>query len=339
MLLTLQYGGQMERAQMARKHAEETGMSIRESERVVDCELFLDEYPRWGLGTPHWSVVLHEMFLHATGWGQKEAEHMCCQGCQGSVPEPEPGVDLSTMELVGYWTSRREIQDIYHSIYLLRRAPGTPSCWEWERRWAIHDILASLTVWLQRRTPPAATREWSRMGQEGSYKVTLWVACHRALETAEALHSDLERLKRGRRRSQAHSWSQSRGRSGTWSRAHSRTPSQTHSRGPSQDQTRAGSWSCHHGDPQGICPWSPDRPPPQRRVSFHKPTNVKEPVKEEASSLMEPSVDDLEMWLDFKQVSWAPPHGGESWQPYPESRIGANSWGRSECHSMYLKST
>ena len=34
---------------------------------MVDLELFLDEYPRWGLGTPHQSVVLHEMFLHATG--------------------------------------------------------------------------------------------------------------------------------------------------------------------------------------------------------------------------------------------------------------------------------
>ena len=52
---------------MAHEHAKETGMSIRELERVVDSELFLDKYPRWGLGTPHSSVVLHEMFLHATG--------------------------------------------------------------------------------------------------------------------------------------------------------------------------------------------------------------------------------------------------------------------------------
>ena len=53
MLLTLQYGGQMERARVACECAEETGMPIRQSERVVDSELFLDEYPRWGLGTPH----------------------------------------------------------------------------------------------------------------------------------------------------------------------------------------------------------------------------------------------------------------------------------------------
>ena len=97
----------MERARVAREQAEEKGISFRESEQMVDSELFLDEYPRWGLGTPHQSVVLHEMFLHATGQGQKEAE---CMFRQGSVPEPKPGVDQSTMELVGYQTSRKEMR-------------------------------------------------------------------------------------------------------------------------------------------------------------------------------------------------------------------------------------
>ena len=120
----------MERARVACEHAEETGMSIRKLERVVDLELFLDKYPRWGLGTPHQLVVLHEMFLHTAGQGWKEAERMCCQGHQGSIPEPEPRADLSAMELVGYRTSRKEMRDIYHSVYLLRRTPGTPSCGE-----------------------------------------------------------------------------------------------------------------------------------------------------------------------------------------------------------------
>ena len=69
---------------------------------MVDSELFLDEYPWWGLGTSHQLVVLHEMFLHTAGQGQKEAECMFCQGCQGSVPKPEPTADQSAMELVGY---------------------------------------------------------------------------------------------------------------------------------------------------------------------------------------------------------------------------------------------
>ena len=64
-LLQLHYGNCMQRSWVAWERAGETGISIWESERQLDLELFLDEYPQWGLGTPHWSVVLHEMFLHA----------------------------------------------------------------------------------------------------------------------------------------------------------------------------------------------------------------------------------------------------------------------------------
>ena len=59
----------------------ETGNSVREAEHRIDIKLFLDEYPRWELGTPHQSVILHEMFLHAAEQGQKEAEHMVHRGC------------------------------------------------------------------------------------------------------------------------------------------------------------------------------------------------------------------------------------------------------------------
>ena len=35
-------------------------------------------------------------------------------------------------------------------------------------------------------------------------------------------------------------------------------------------------------------------------MSFNDPGNVKDPVKEETSNSMEPSMDDLEMWLEFQ---------------------------------------
>ena len=110
-------------------------------------------------------------------------------------------------------------------------------------------MLASLTVQLQRQTQSTTSEEWARMGEEGSYEAALWVAHHRALETTRALCGDLRRLKSGRRRSRAHSQSQSRGQSRAWSRARSWTQSQTHSRGRSRDWMRANSQSCHHGDP------------------------------------------------------------------------------------------
>ena len=56
----------MEKSCMACHQAEEEGLSIREVERVIESEMFLDEYPWWELRTPHWTVIFHEMFLHAT---------------------------------------------------------------------------------------------------------------------------------------------------------------------------------------------------------------------------------------------------------------------------------
>ena len=147
----------MWRSQVAWERAREMGISIWESERQVDVELFLDEYPLWALGTPHWLVVLHEMSLHTAKWGWKEAEHMFCQGCWGSVCEPDPGVDQSAMELVGYHMSQKEMRDIYHSVYLLRRSPGFPSCGEWQRRSTIQDILSSLMDRLHGWAYPATT--------------------------------------------------------------------------------------------------------------------------------------------------------------------------------------
>ena len=85
------------------------GTSVRESEHRIDVELFLDEYHQWELGTPHWSVILHEMFLHAAKRGWKEAECMVCWGHKGSMLELNPEAGQSAMELVGYWTSYKEI--------------------------------------------------------------------------------------------------------------------------------------------------------------------------------------------------------------------------------------
>ena len=64
-LLELHYGGRLKKSQTAREWARETGLSVREAEQRIDTEAFLNEYPRWDLGAPHQSVILHKMFLHA----------------------------------------------------------------------------------------------------------------------------------------------------------------------------------------------------------------------------------------------------------------------------------
>ena len=115
----------MRKSQTTREWAREVGLSIREAEQRVDAELFLDEYPRWELGAPHQSVILHEMFLHTAEQGQKDAERLIHPD---SVSRPDLEADQSAMEFMGYQTSHKEIQDIYHSVYLLRRSPGLPPC-------------------------------------------------------------------------------------------------------------------------------------------------------------------------------------------------------------------
>ena len=110
--------------------AEHEGLSYREAEQVVESNLFLDEYPRWNLGSPHRSVILHEMFLHAESQGHKEVECMCHQGCQSCVREPNSEEDQSALCLTGYHTSRKELRDVYYSIYSLNRVPGVPLLWQ-----------------------------------------------------------------------------------------------------------------------------------------------------------------------------------------------------------------
>ena len=80
-LLALQYGDRVQWTWTAWDQAEENDISIREAECQIDVRLLLDEYPQWELGTPHQSIILHKMFLHATKRWQKEAECMVCWGC------------------------------------------------------------------------------------------------------------------------------------------------------------------------------------------------------------------------------------------------------------------
>ena len=71
----------------------------------MESDLLLDEYPKWNIGSPHRSVILHEMFLHMASQGQKEAECMCHWVHQGHVREPNSEEDQSVLHLIGYHTS------------------------------------------------------------------------------------------------------------------------------------------------------------------------------------------------------------------------------------------
>ena len=155
----------------------------------MESNLFLDKYPRWNLGSPHRSVILHEMFLHAESPGHKEAECMCCRGCQSCVREPNSEEDQSALRLIGYHTSHKELRDVYYSVYSLNRVPGFPSCGEVKRMRAIQEILSLLQERLQKQTPSTEAKDVLEYEMGSIPPPTYEVALQDA-----SLQDDLDRL-------------------------------------------------------------------------------------------------------------------------------------------------
>ena len=147
----------------------------------------------------------------------------------------------------------QEIRDLYHSVYLMRRSPGPLPCGPQQRREAIWDILSSLKSSLHWWVYPIAAKEdtWGAVtesssrprGREDPHEEVLWearAACQRALEAAQVLESEIERLSQGLRDVQC---------------AHPCSHSGSHPWSQSLDR-----W-----------PRSPDRPWQERRVTFWEP--------------------------------------------------------------------
>ena len=249
-----------------------------------------------GVRYPHQSMILHERFLHATDWGWKEVECIVCRGCWGSIMRLDTQEGSSAMELVGYWMSHKEIQDIYQSVFLLQRVPGVPCCGNEQRKKMIQDICSSLKDRMHRHGYSTTTAEDMEQEEEKQPRLNRWepyeealrAACQKALDTAKALQNDTEILSQiNRGRSQTFSQTHSRNRS----RSHSRTWSQSHSQNSSQSRQ----------------PWSPEGLPPRRRVIFWEP-------------IVEPSLGRtwwnplFPMWRhgwSGKQNSWVHHHGGQ----------------------------
>ena len=237
-------------------------------------------------------------------WGCKEAERLICQGHRGSTSEPDLEAGCSAMELVAYQTSHKEICDIYHSVYLLRRPLDLPPCEDQWRRRAICNILSSLTSWLHWCGHPATTgegqeskEEWlPRPDRRESYEEVLRAAHQRALETTEVLRGDIERLSWGIRNApQTCSGSCSR----SHTRSHTRSQSRSHGRACSQSNPQSG---C-----QSIQPRSPTRPQSGRRVTFRELEVEQDPKGGVENCPLEPPILDVETWLDWQDCQLSTP--------------------------------
>ena len=67
-------GAKGTKAIAAKGRAAKEGLSVWETERVMDIELFIEGQARWGADSPHCLMMLYEMFQHAADEGQKGAE-------------------------------------------------------------------------------------------------------------------------------------------------------------------------------------------------------------------------------------------------------------------------
>ena len=110
--------------------------------------------------------------------------HACCWGrAEGSgevyPPRLNLEVNVPAVQLVGYQTSQREIQDLYHEVYLLKRLLSPPPCGPYWIEEAIKDILSSLRSCLQRWGGTTMLEE----GQRGAAMAALQLSCQTGIPT------------------------------------------------------------------------------------------------------------------------------------------------------------
>ena len=186
----------------------------------------------------------------------------------------------------------------------------------------ICNILSSLRSQLHWQVYPATAKEtWqpvdehqSRPRRRDSYEETLQeirAACQRVLEAAEVLKSDIERLSWGMRDvPQTHSHSHTR--------SHSRSCSRSHPRSCSLDR-----W-----------PRSPSRSQQGRRVTFQELEVELDPKEGGENYPPEPSIVDVETWLDWQTCQldmpcwWMEPKPSQGWKTHGNSprRSGPLFW-------------
>ena len=72
----------MTKTTAAKRLAEEKGILVRDVERQLDTDVYLEENHWWVPCRLHCQFMLQRMFLHAAAIGQKEYDCAICQGQQ-----------------------------------------------------------------------------------------------------------------------------------------------------------------------------------------------------------------------------------------------------------------
>ena len=190
----------------------------------MDVELFLRIQDRWAEDSPHYMVILHEMFQHVAAKGQKEAEQIIHQGCWQNLPQLNPEVGIPTIQLVGPEMSKEELLELYLEVYKLHRLPGSPP----GEPAILEEVLSSLLDHQgheEEKAPAATARPHpegphsSRSGAPHKGKkdnlverslATVCEAHQKVLAKAATLEEEIERLNCTRNHSELRARSKSR---------------------------------------------------------------------------------------------------------------------------------
>ena len=70
----------MTKTTTAKRLVGERGISVREVERWLGTNVYLEEHQWWVPSRLHCQFLLQQMFLHATATGQREYNHAICWG-------------------------------------------------------------------------------------------------------------------------------------------------------------------------------------------------------------------------------------------------------------------
>ena len=163
-LFDLHYESCPAKTATAKRLAREIDVLVREVERHLDAYPFLDEYPQW----PHHPYILQRMFNQAENAGQKEYDYLRWRGQQQSMPKCDASMEASTVDLVGYKTSREEIFTLYQEVYQVKRAPGAVPGHPEEDEKTCQEILDLLKVSLWHRQGPTQSEEELRQRSMGT---------------------------------------------------------------------------------------------------------------------------------------------------------------------------
>ena len=161
----------MAKTAAAKRLAEEKGISVRESERWLNANMYLEEHHWWAPCRLHHQFPLQRMFLHAVAMGQKEYDYAICQCQQEPWPEWDLEVELSTVELICPTPIREESAEIYQDVYQQWRSPVKLLCDGETEELLCQEILDSIKECLQCKWVPTL------LGEELSHHPTSTSRC------------------------------------------------------------------------------------------------------------------------------------------------------------------